>query len=299
MKTITDEDVLKFIGRQESQYIAKPSEFAEGVLSRLRGDVSVKGEMLPWTKTEKLVRLRPGEVSVWAGVNGHGKSQLLGQVCAWALNKKWLIASMEMRPEATMERMVRQITGVRDPADEYVKGFLKWTDDRLWIYDQHDTVAAERIIAMVYYAATELHVEHVIIDSLMKCGIGTDDYNGQKAFVDRLCWAAKTTGVHVHLVHHVRKGDKEGTIPDKFDIRGASEITDLVDNVFIVHRNKIKEEKIAKKMEVSADEPDCTLKIAKQRHGEWEGTFRLWFHKDSMQYIPNAGERPMFYTHYR
>jgi twinkle protein len=85
----------------------------------------------------------------------------------------------------------------------------------------------------------------------------------------------------------MRKGSSESERPDKFDIKGAGEITDLVDNVFIVHRNKEKERnaerdnpnpKIAK-------QPDQTLRIAKQRHGEWEGAFALWFHKPSTQFV--------------
>jgi hypothetical protein len=77
----------------------------------------------------------------------------------------------------------------------------------------------------------------------MKCVRGEDDYNGQKDFVNDLCSFAQDSGVHVHLVHHVRKGESEHKAPGKFDIRGAGSITDLVDNVFIVWRNKRAEEK--------------------------------------------------------
>lgn len=299
MKLISDEEILGFIGEQESQFIASPSEFADDVLARLRGDALIKGDLLPWNKAEKLVRLRPGEVSLWAGINGHGKSQLLGQVCAWALHKKWLIASMEMKPASTMERMVRQVAGSKNPNEDYVRRFMKWTDERLWIYDQNDTIPPERIIGLVHYSAKVLGIDHIIIDSLMKCGLGNDDYNGQKSFVDKLCWAAKNTGIHVHLVHHMRKGGKELEEPDKFDVRGAGEIVDLVDNLFIVHRNKSKEERLAQGKEVGEEEPDCTLKIAKQRHGEWEGKFKFWFHKESMQYVPQPKDRPMFYALFR
>ena len=33
-----------------------------------------------WQKTMDKVHFRPGEVSLWAGVNGHGKSMFLSQV---------------------------------------------------------------------------------------------------------------------------------------------------------------------------------------------------------------------------
>ena len=77
----------------------------------------------------------------------------------------------------------------------------------------------------------------------------------------------------------MRKGESEYKIPNKFDIRGASEIADQVDNIFIIHRNREKEDNNGDK-----DEPDCILKVAKQRHFSWEGKFSLWFHKESGQY---------------
>lgn len=295
MHLLNDVELLSFTGMQESQFLVKPSELLDKIKARLSHDGSVKGDLLPWSKSHNLVRLRPGEVSIWAGISGHGKSQMLGQVAAFNLQyKKWLIASMEMLPEATMERMARQAAGCL-PSDEYLNKLLDWTDNRLWIYDQTDTVAPERILAMIYYAASVLKINHIVIDSLMKCGIKKENLEGQAFFVDKLCWIAKTTLCHIHLVHHMRKGDKETTMPDKFSIRGAAEITDLADNVFIVFRNKAKEQKIETGIYVDREEHDCLLLVDKQRHGEWEGMFKLWFHPESKQYIPNPDNRIMHY----
>lgn len=296
MQTISDDiDFLQFLGKQESQYIIKPSQITDKLLARLRGDETTRGELLPWSKTHNIIALRPGEVSVWGGYNGHGKSQLLGQVCAWNLQKKWLIASMEMTPAATMLRMIRQVCGTNQPSEGYATGFLKWTDDKLWIYDQLDSVKQDRIIGMVHYAAQVLGINHIVIDSLMKCGIATDDLNMQKQFVDKLCWAAKSENIHIHLIHHMRKGHDEFTSPGKHDFRGAGEITDLVDNVFIIHRNKQKEMKVELDQPVSEAEPDCLVTVAKQRHGEWEGRINLWFHPASLQYTSSSDRKTLFY----
>lgn len=35
------------------------------------------GGLLPWSKTHHNIRIRPGELSIWAGVNGHGKALAL------------------------------------------------------------------------------------------------------------------------------------------------------------------------------------------------------------------------------
>ena len=60
-----------------------------------------------------------------------------------------------------------------------------------------------------------------------------DDLTGQKDFVDALCTIAQDTGLHIHLVCHMRKGENEDAARLKFDIKGAGEITDLVDNILI------------------------------------------------------------------
>jgi hypothetical protein len=45
--------------------------------------------------------------------------------------------------------------------------------------------------------------------------------------------------------------------------------------------------------EVDPAEPDGFMRIAKQRHGEWEGLFNFWFDIRSQQWIPEHGHGPM------
>lgn len=291
MKPIpTDIDLLSFSGLQESQYLEPTKTFQDELIERFEHGTELYGERLPWRKTHDKIRIRDGEVSLWAGINGHGKSLVLGQVLTWMpRDVKIVIASLEMKPVATLERACRQTLGGGFPTTKYVGEFIESTDN-IWIYDQADSVDAERILGLCHYAAQELGVKQIMIDSLMKCGISPEDYPRQKEFVDRLCWCAKHENIHIHLVHHIRKGRSETDSPDKFDIKGAGEITDLVDNVFVVHRNKSKEakrEEAKRSNEVFHEdsEPDETLRIAKQRHGEWEGVFGLWFHKESTQFV--------------
>ena len=59
----------------------------------------------------------------------------------------------------------------------------------------------------------------------------------QKNFVRTLKESARITGIHVHLVAHMRKGENETRIGDKMDIKGSGEITDLADYAFIVFKN--------------------------------------------------------------
>jgi twinkle protein len=286
-----DIDFEKYLQLGEFSDIRSPSHWRDALAETFRNHGISSGELLPWGKTHSHVQFRQGEVSIWAGINGHSKSLITGMMALWILPvTKVCIASMEMKPPLTLQRMVRQAAGCNDVDEDFQGRFLDWAEGRLWIYDRADQVPTKTILGMVSYCAAELGISHVIIDSLMKCGIDDDDYNKQKRFVDQLCQLSKQLGVHVHLIAHMRKGESENKRPGKFDVLGSSALTNLVDNLFIVHRNKAKEEKIRLKEEVNEDEPDITMTVAKQRHGEYEGVFNLWFHPASQQIISRPGQ---------
>jgi twinkle protein len=128
-----------------------------------------------------------------------------------------------------------------------------------------------------------------------------DDMNGQKRLVGELFSIAKDLQVHVHLIHHLKKPQNEAQIPDKHDTKGSGSITDQVDNLFMVWRNKPKEDdrRTAGQFGKKQDEPDSILFCRKQRHfegtGDGEPAIGLWLHKDSGQFTGTAGEAPVSY----
>jgi len=291
-----DPQLMDFLGVQQSQFLVQPNDIVDQAIAEIQQGVELVGDSLPWQKTHNSFRMRPGEVTCWAGINGHGKSLIQGMVMLWLLpHTRIMIASMEMKPTSTLARMFRQAAGNDKPTAAYCNGIASGIGENLWIYDQLDTVKAEYIIAAVHHAAVVLGCKHIVIDSLMKCGLGSDNYDGQAGFINRLCWAAKTYNIHIHLVHHMRKGKCEDEIPDKFDVKGAGEIVDQVDNLVIIHRNKKKERMQAAGSEDCAEMRDCTMRVAKQRHHSWEGEFLFWFDDKSQQYTPKQDARPMPY----
>jgi twinkle protein len=188
--------------------------------------------------------------------------------------------------------------------DDLYDQFGDWTTKRLWLYDQTGMAFPETVLGMVKYCAKELGITHVFIDSLMKCVRAEDDYNGQKDFVDQLCALAKDLDVHIHLVHHLKKPNKEGDLPDKHDTKGSGSITDQVDNLFMVWRNKPKEDDMRAKGASSnkATEPDSFLLCRKQRNYEGnadgEPMIRLWRHFDAGNFVAEAGGRAQFFPNY-
>lgn len=261
------------------------------------------GETLPWRKTENTVRIRNGETTIWAGINGHGKSQVAGHVAThnMAMGGRWCVASMEFKPYKMLARMFRQATATSQPTLADREPLIDLCSDRLWVFDVQGNARADRILEVFEYAYRRYGVTHFLIDSLAKCGFGEDAYNEQKAFVDRLSDFARNNDVQVHLVCHSRKRQDESDVPDKFDIKGTGAITDMVDNVFIVWRNKPKEKKIQEavgdwaKQQARADGPDAILSCCKQREGEWEGFIKLWFDPRTLQYLESIDEQPVRY----
>ena len=308
-------DFDSYIKETDAKTHVKPASiWMESLLHRLKNPDQTKKLYLPWEQSRNLFNFRKGEVTLWAGQNGHGKTQVASQVMLSLMgqDERAVCASFEMKPETTMQRLARMYAQTNPFSPEYQSAggvealeylyqeFGQWTDGRLWLYDQQGTVSAPRVIGMARYCAKELGIGHIFIDSLMKCVRGEDDYNGQKEFVDELTSLARDNQVHVHLIHHLKKPANESNIPDKHDSKGSGAITDLVDNVMMVWRNKAKEDDMkAKGMNSNKrTEHDAAILCRKQRNGEDEPTIRLWFDRDSQQYIGSPDDGLMFFPNF-
>lgn len=291
-----DIDFGAYMASTEANHKLIPAgAYAEEVADYLEKGLQLTGARLPWRKTRDLIRFRPGEVTLWSGMNGHGKSLALGQAAAGFVcqRERVCIASFEMRPVVTLARMARQTIGCRQPDRGAVLELHEIWSSWLWLYDQQGQVHAEKILAVMRYASQELGVKHFILDSLMKCGMAEDDYTAQKTFIDSLCTIARDTGMHIHLVAHSRKARDETQAPGKMDVKGSGAITDQVDNVVIWWRNKAKENAIQAGEPSDPSKPDALMVIDKQRNGEFEGKVGFWFDPESMQYLEHAGQQPM------
>jgi len=299
MDGVTPEEVLECFQKAESmdpEELRKPKTYEKEVMERFYPTGGKKpGFDLPWDKVP--IRLLNGELSIWTGINGHGKSVLLGQVMRAAGDQrhKGVIASFEMAPARTIERMIRQGAGSAQPERHIIGDELLHINRTMWIFDLVGTAKKERLLEVFRYARQRYGVTQFVIDSLMKCGINEDDYNGQKAFVDTLCDFAKRADVHIHLVAHSRKGSDELDPPNKMDVKGTGALTDLADNLFCVYRNKRKEKELAEAEDGQAigrsvaevrREYDAYLICNKSREygGDAEGSYGLYFDKGSMVY---------------
>lgn len=280
------------------------SVFIDELKEDLNNPVVVKNISMPWSKSIDRFSFRMGEVTLYAGTNGSGKSLITGQIALGLIkqDQKVCMMSFEMKPKRTIARMTRQFSGTNldNPLlknkigvnKQYLERLKNFSTGKLWLYDQQGTTSAKQVISVARYCAVELDITHIFIDSLMKCISAEDDYNAQKAFVDELTALARDHNVHIHLIHHIRKLSSEEVKPNKNDIKGTGAIADQVDNVLLMYRNKAKERKI-RNNEIVEDTPDACLMCEKQRNGEDESWYNLYYHKDSQQFVESEDAVPM------
>ena len=291
---IDQEKIDAFVAPDEQSFIKPASDFEQQFIhGKDEGD---SGAYLPWQKTRDRVRLRPGELSYWAGYKGHKKSMMTSEVALSLIdqNHSVCIASFEMKVMRTLQRMSAQCIGNQNPTEEAQRKFFKKIGHKLYLYDQQGIVPTQRVIKMVEYCAYELGIEHIFIDSLMKCGMNPDDYAGQKKFCDRLDAIAKDTGAHIHLVLHMRKPPNDKRfIPDGYDIAGGNDVTNQASNIFVVWSDTEKEEESKKPKDKQEkkiiERSDCILRVANQRNAEYEGRMGFYFNTKSLQFTEQEG----------
>lgn len=230
------------------------------------------------------IEFRPGELTVWAGASGSGKSLLTGQVAqsfVMQADTASAILSLEMSPARTLMRMFRQACG-RNAKTDRLREWVRWGGDRIMLLNHIGSMKPLLVMGATIAAAKDHYCKHVFIDNLMKIVDGEDDYSAQKDFVRNLCALANSLNIHIHLVCHTRKTGSEADDEDKYSVRGSQAITDQADNVIIVKRNlkkvKMIEEGSDGTMDFDEKNPDGYVSLRKQRNGDAQNIrIPVWF----------------------
>lgn len=244
---------------------------------------------------------RPGEVTVWTGYNGHGKSLFLSQVLLGLMQQgeRAVVFSGEMTPERQLKRMAKQAAGLDRPTMQYIDAIGAWLMDKLWLFNVVGSASIERLLTVFLYASKRYGARHFVIDSLMMTDVpedGSGAMTAQKEAMRKLCDFARRNGLHVHLVAHPRKGVDESRGPGKLDVAGSSKITDAADNVFTVWSAR-KDEAAD---DYDPDKPDAKVELQKQRNGDFQHfTLHLWFNKAAQQFCTYSARRPISYVQFQ
>ncbi len=146
---------------------------------------------------------------------------------------------------------------------------------------------------MFEYARCRYGCDQFSIDSLMRLGVAGDDYNTQEQVIFQLVEWTMASNVHVHLVAHSKKGERDRGSPETGDIKGAMEIGANAFNILSIWRDRKFEEQVQGLRESGAGEearklfeskPGVVLNVAKQRNGDFEGKVGLWFDQATYRY---------------
>lgn len=210
-------------------------EIKEKILSGIKDlDSSIKGFTM-------------GQLSIWSGGNASAKSTFLNQLAIESINQGYKVAiySGELTIKRLLGWIISQCAGKkymnynRQKDYYYVEPvvkerIIKWLNDKLYIYDNAKGNKANNVINGLRYCVNDKGIKVVIIDNLMSIDIGNENkYDLQSQFIQQLSNLAKELDIHIHFVCHPRK---TVSFLRKTDISGTADLTNIADNVFIMHR---------------------------------------------------------------
>lgn len=255
-----------------------------------------------------------GQVSVWSGLNGSGKSAFLNQQILEYISQghKVMLFSAELMDYSIKNILYRLIAGEKYLtksengtyyylADNNIKKVIDdYIGNNLYVYDNKFDKKPKEIINTITYAKEKLGVDIIILDNLMTMNLkeySQNKYEAQSEFAKEIANVAKQLQVHIHIVMHPTK--TTGFLR-KNDISGSADLSNAVDNVFIIHRNnsdfkksyiEFRNNKIREDNEIF--DYDTYIEICKNREeGVQDRLLCFYFLPISKQIVENQKEKP-------
>lgn len=252
-----------------------------------------------------------GELSVWSGGNGSGKSTLLSQLAIESFRNGFnvLMFSGELKDSRLMKWMNLQICGksnlyYKDQFEYYYpkdkEATMNFSNNKLFVYDNEIGNDISKIIFAIYDAVKNKNVKMVILDNLMSMNLssyGQDKYDVQTKLIMDLSDMAKRLGIHIHFVCHPRKST---SFLRKYDISGTADLTNIADNVFIVHRvnndfKKQTQEMFKWKADNEIYQYDNIVEICKNREQGIQDMFiGQYFEKETKRFLNYQNENKFY-----
>lgn len=250
-----------------------------------------------------------GELSVWTGKRGIGKSTILSQILLEAVDQGHTVCaySGELEKEQFREWTYLQAAGPEhiayhtDPmtgkrmaeADGLAdKQISEWLDEKFWLFDlERNTLHnPDAILSQFEYAHMRYGADVFLVDNIMSVDFDDQrsyDFNRiQSEFTRMLVTFSKRHKVHTHLVVHPRKSTSDASSKvSADDVSGSGDITNRADNVFFLTTHATTDDK-------GQPESKPILKILKNRRFGAKGSQWLDFDKKSRRFYQDRTGDP-------
>lgn len=245
------------------EYNKKISDLSKITLSSIKKETILNIKDINFRESENLEYVKSGNVkldymiggfalgqlSVWSGGNASAKSTYLNQIAIESVNQgyKTLIYSGELIAPRLLKWIIMQCAGKRKMSynrtkdyyyvpDNYKNDIVEWLDNKLFIYNNECGNKVKQIVMSIKECVSKNNIKVVIIDNLMSMNLSEysdNKFDTQSLFVQELSALSKELNIHIHFVCHPRKTT---TFLRKNDISGSADLTNIADNVFIMHR---------------------------------------------------------------
>jgi hypothetical protein len=196
------------------------------------------------------LKIRRKETTLIFGGDKTGKSTVVSYLVLHLLanpGERACIASMEMPPAVTLWIMAAQLLGRKgfspgEDSDRQIAHAMAWLNARVEFYDFLGIANWREILDTFRYSAEKRGTSLFVIDSVMRIGIGDDDYAQQGFAAAAFAQFAKDNNAHLFYLIHENKGDGKG----KAKLRGSALWSANADNIVRLERNEDKGSKIDK-----------------------------------------------------
>lgn len=198
---------------------------------------------------DEIIGLNLGEVSLVTGINGSGKSALIKQIVLNAVDKGFKAGEYSGELDDTRSKNwttlqaagkqfvepTRYTNYYRVPENISCK-ITEWLDQKWFIYNNNYSNNLSQLLIDIEELLSEQTISVIIIDNIMSLDIDELGFNlneQQKQALKSIHRLASKYKVHVIVVAHP---NKSMTFLRKENISGSGDISNLVENIFIVHR---------------------------------------------------------------
>ena len=199
---------------------------------------------------KKIIGLFAGELTVLSGLNASGKTSWLNCLALNVIQQGFKVAiwSGEMQDwrfqgwlnqMAAGKNYVRKKEGFENfyyTPSKVCEQIDAWVDNKLFLYNNSYGSRWEQLFNDIKELVDKEGVQLIVLDNLAALcidGYESGTYANQTKFILDVKDYAKQKNIHVILVAHPRK---QNDFLRKESISGTADLTNIADNVFLIHR---------------------------------------------------------------